>query len=197
MTEFSRRSMLATSVASAALSLAGCGGGPAPTTFDLSAPREGLKRSGGGRSAIVVAEPTTVSTLDSERIVVRAANAELTYLPKAQWSDRLPRLVQIRLIQTFENSGRAAVGRPGDKVAGTYQLLLDIRAFEIREVSRDAFVEIAVKLVNTSNGAVSNARLFASSAAAGSIDGPGSAQALDQALGRVLAEITGWAAAIG
>jgi cholesterol transport system auxiliary component len=195
MTELSRRSMLAMTVASAAL--AGCGGGPAPTTFDLSAPREGLRRSGSGRSAIIVSEPTAISTLDSERIVIRAANAELTYLPKAQWSDRLPRLVQNRLIQTFENSGRAAVGRPGDKVAGMYQLLLDIRAFEIREVSRDAFVEIAVKLVNASNGAVSNARLFASSASVGAIDGPGSSQALDQALRRVLADITAWAAAIG
>jgi cholesterol transport system auxiliary component len=195
MSDLSRRSILALAVAS--LSLAGCGGGPAPTTFDLSAPHEGLRRSGGGRRAIVVSEPTAVSTLDSERIVVRSANAELTYLPKAQWSDRLPRLVQTRLIQTFENSGRAAVGRPGDRLAGTYQLLLDIRAFEIREVSRDAFVEIAVKLVNASNGAVSNARLFASSSAVGAIDGPGASQALDKALGLVLADITGWAAAIG
>jgi cholesterol transport system auxiliary component len=193
MSDLSRRSMLAMAVAS----LAGCGGGPAPTTFDLSAPREGLRRSGGGRKTIVVSEPTAVSTLDSERIVVRSANAELTYLPKAQWSDRLPRLVQTRLIQTFENSGRAAVGRPGDRLSGTYQLLLDIRAFEIREATRDAFVEIAVKLVNASNGAVSNARLFASSSAVGAIDGPGASQALDKALGRVLADITGWAAAIG
>jgi cholesterol transport system auxiliary component len=197
MTEFSRRSVLAMTVASAALPLAGCGGGPAPTTFDLSAPREGLRRSGGGRNAIVVSEPTTVSTLDSERIVVRAANAELTYLPRAQWSDRLPRLVQTRLIQTFENSGRAAVGRPGDRLAGTYQLLLDIRSFEIRETTRDAFVELAVKLVNASNGAVSNARLFTASAAVGAIDGPGASQALDRALGRVLADITAWASAVG
>jgi cholesterol transport system auxiliary component len=196
MNEFSRRSMLTMIVASASLSLAGCGGGPAPTTFDLSAPREGLRRSG-GRRAIVVSEPSAVSTLDSERIVVRSANAELTYLPRAQWSDRLPRLVQTRLIQTFENTGRAAVGRPGDRLSGTYQLLLDIRAFEIREASRDAFVEIAVKLVNASNGAVSNARLFASSSAVGAIDGPGASQALDKALGRVLADITAWAAAIG
>jgi cholesterol transport system auxiliary component len=197
MSDWSRRSFLVIAAGSASLPLAGCGGGPAPTTFDLSAPREGLRRSAGGRRAIVVAEPTAVSTLDSERIVVRAANAELTYLPRAQWSDRLPKLVQTRLIQTFENSGRAAVGRPGDRLAGSYQLLLDIRAFEIREASRDAFVEVAVKLVNASSGSVSNARLFAAAAAVGAIDGAGASQALDQALGRVLADITTWAGAIG
>jgi cholesterol transport system auxiliary component len=197
MSDRSRRSFLVLAAGAASLSLAGCGGGPAPTTFDLSAPREGLRRSAGGRRAIVVAEPTAVSTLDSERIVVRAANAELTYLPRAQWSDRLPKLVQTRLIQTFENSGRAAVGRPGDRLAGAYQLLLDIRAFEIREASRDAFVEVAVKLVHASSGAVSNARLFAAASSVGAIDGAGAAQALDQALGRVLADITTWAGAIG
>jgi cholesterol transport system auxiliary component len=197
MSDWSRRSFLILVASATALPLAGCGGGPAPTTFDLSAPREGLRRIAGGRRAIVVAEPTAVSTLDSERIVVRASNAELTYLPRAQWSDRLPKLVQTRLIQTFENSGRAAVGRPGDRLAGSYQLLLDIRAFEIRETSRDAFVEVAVKLVNASTGAVSNARLFAAASAVGAIDGAGASQALDQALGRVLADITTWAGAIG
>ncbi len=197
MTDLSRRSFLQMAAATGALALAGCGGGPAPTTFDLSAPRDGLRRSAGSRGAIVVAEPTAVSTLDSERIVVRAANAELTYLARAQWSDRLPKLVQTRLIQTFENSGRAAVGRPGDRVAGTYQLLLDIRAFEIREAGRDAFVEIAAKLVNASTGAVSNARLFAAASPVGAIDGAGASRALDQSLGRVLADITAWAAAIG
>ncbi len=197
MSDWSRRSILGVALGAAITPLAGCGGGPAPTTFDLSAPREGLRRSTSGRRAIIVAEPTAVSTLDSERIVVRAANAELTYLPRAQWSDRLPRLVQTRLIQTFENSGRAAVGRPGDRLAGAYQLLLDIRAFEIREASREAVVEVAVKLVNAGTGAVSSARLFTATASVGAIDGAGASQALDQALAKVLADITAWAAAVG
>ena len=94
----------------AALPVAACGGGPAPSTFDLTAPRQGLRLTGSSRSVIVVAEPTAVFALDSERIVIRTSGGELTYLPRAQWSDRLPRLVQTRLIQTFENEiGRAHV----------------------------------------------------------------------------------------
>jgi cholesterol transport system auxiliary component len=183
-----RRLMLA----GGTLLLAGCGGGPAPVTYDLTAVREGLRRSAGGRS-IIVAEPSTIFALDSERIVVRAANGEITYLPRAQWSDRLPRLLQARLIQSFENAGRAAVGRPTDRLAGTTQLLIDIRSFEVREASRDAFVEVAAKLVANPSGRVANARLFGATAAVGAIDGQGATQALDRALASVIAQIVGWA----
>jgi cholesterol transport system auxiliary component len=185
----SRRTML---VGLAASSLAACGSGPAPATFDLTAPRQGLRASS-GRRVIVVAEPTAVFALDSERIVVRAASGELTYLPKAQWADRLPRLVQARLIQTFENTGRSAVGRPGDRLSGSYSLLTDIRAFEVRESTRDAYVEAACKLVGAGSGNLLTARLFSASVAVGAIEGAGVTQALDQALSRVMADITGWA----
>jgi cholesterol transport system auxiliary component len=193
MTPPDRRLFLASAGAAAALLLAGCGSGPAPTTFDLSAPRGAQRRLGGGGRAIVVQEPTTIAALDSERIVVRAASGELTYLPRAQWSDRLPRLMQARLIQTFENRGRAAVGRPGDRLSGDYQLLIDIRSFEVREASRDAYVEVAAKLVGATSGNVSTARLFSAATPVGAIDGAGATQALDQSLARVMTDIASWA----
>jgi cholesterol transport system auxiliary component len=185
-----RRRLLAGGAA--ALGLAGCGGGPAPTTYDLAAVRDGLRRSRGG-AIIIVAEPTTISALDSERIVVRSAQGEIAYLPRAQWADRLPRLVQARLIQSFENAGRATVGRPGDRLAGASQLLVDIRSFEVREASRDAVVEVAAKLVGSASGRVANARLFGASAPVGAIDGQGATRALDQALAGVIRQIVGWA----
>jgi cholesterol transport system auxiliary component len=187
-----RRRLMAGGAGAAALALAGCGGGPAPVTYDLTAVRQGLRRSGAG-AAIIVVEPTTIFALDSERIVVRAANGEITYLPRAQWSDRLPRLVQARLIQSFENAGRSTVGRPIDRIAGTSQLLIDIRSFEVREGSRDAFVEVAAKLVSSGSGRVSSARLFSASSAVGGIDGPGASQALDRALASVIGQIVAWA----
>lgn len=191
----SRRSFLTLANASAALVVAGCGGA-APTTFDLTAPRSGAGFGRGNARALVVPEPSTIFALDSERIVVRASGGELTYLPRAQWSDRLPRLIQTRLIQTFENRGRVAVGRPTDRLVGTSQLLLDIRAFEVREGSRDAVIELAAKLVNATTGRVIAARLFTASSPVGSIDGAGVSQALDQALARVLGEITQWAGSL-
>ncbi len=184
-------------LAGASALLAGCGGGPPPSTFDLSAPRGAARGLSGGSRAIVVQEPSAIAALDSERIVVRAASGELTYLPRAQWADRLPRLVQARLIQTFENRGRAAVGRPTDRIVGDVQLIVDIRNFEVREASRDAYVEVAAKIVGGTSGNVATARLFSASAPVGTIDGAGATAALDQALARVLLDVTGWAGAGG
>ncbi len=192
MTRPDRRLFL---LAGASTLLSACGGGPPPSTFDLSAPRGAVRRLSGGSRAIVVQEPSAIAALDSERIVVRAAGGELTYLPRAQWADRLPRLVQARLIQTFENRGRAAVGRPTDRIIGDVQLIVDIRNFEVREASRDAYVEVAAKIVGGASGNVATARLFSASAPVGAIDGAGATAALDQALARVLLDVTGWAGA--
>jgi cholesterol transport system auxiliary component len=189
--DLTKRRLLAGAGATLAASLAGCGGGPAPVTYDLTAVRMPARRSGGG-NGLVVPEPTAIFALDSERIVVRAANGEITYLPRAQWSDRLPRLLQARLVQTFENAGRAAVGRPVDRLAGTTQLVIDIRTFEVRESSREAVVELAVKRVDSGSGRLVNARLFGATAAVSAIDGLGATAALDQALASVLGQIVGW-----
>jgi cholesterol transport system auxiliary component len=85
------------------------------------------------------------------------------------------------------------VGRPGDRLQGSYQLLVDIRSFEVREVTRDAFVECAAKLANAS-GRVVSARMFAASTPVGAIDGAGVTAALDAALQQVMREMTAWAA---
>ncbi len=186
-----RHVLVALGLGSAAL-LPGCGS-PAPVTYDLSAATVGLRRSD-GRQVIIVVEPTAVFALDSERIMVRSKSGEITYLPRAQWSDRLPRLVQTRLVQTFENAGRVAVARPGDKLLGAFQLVLDMRAFEIRETSREAVVEIAAKLVNAASGSIRTARIFTAASPVVTIDGAGAAASLDQALAKVMSDLTGWAA---
>jgi cholesterol transport system auxiliary component len=118
-------------LAGLALVLAGCGGGAPAETFDLSAARE--IRRGAVSGQLVVAEPTGLQFYDSDRIVVRDG-AAITYLKGAQWSDRLPKLVQARLVQSFENVMRVgAVGRTGERIAADRQINIEIRAFEIEK----------------------------------------------------------------
>ncbi len=173
--------------------LAGCGGGATPTTFDLSAP-SGFGRVGGSRAALIVAEPTTVQTLDSDRIIVKDSAGALSFLGGGQWADRVPRLVQTRLIQTFENGSRlGAVARPGERIVPDLQLNTDIRSFNIDAASGAAVVEITAKLVGDRTGKVQRARLFQARVPASASDGPAAAQALDRALSQVLIEIVRWA----
>jgi len=189
---FSRARAASVAVA-VALVLAGCGGGSAPTTYDLSAPQD-FGRVGGSRSALIVAEPTTVQALDSDRLIVKDSAGALSFVGGAQWADRVPKLVQARLIQTFENGSRiGAVSRPGERMVPDVQLNTDIRSFNIDAASGQAVVEIAAKLVGDRSGKIQRARMFTARIPAGAADGAGAARALDQALSQVLIEIVRWA----
>jgi cholesterol transport system auxiliary component len=173
--------------------LAACSGTPQRTTFDLTAPGD-VARVGGSRAQLVVNEPTTVQAIDSDRILVRDAGA-LSYLPDAQWADRLPKLFQVRLIQTFENASRLGrVGRPGDRVIADLALNADIRSFGIEAASAQAVVEVTVRIVSDRTGRVSAARGFVSRIPVGSVTGPVAAKALDEAMSQVLRDIVRWAA---
>lgn len=106
----------------------------------------------------------------------------------------MPKLVQTRLIQTFENGGRlASVARPGERIVPETQLNTDIRSFNIDTAAGAAVVEITAKLVGDRTGRVQRARLFSARVPASGGDGGAAAQALDRALSQVLVEIVRWA----
>ena len=171
--------------------LAGCGGSP-PATFDLTAPVAGI----GGRAArgqIVVTEPNAISPVDGDRIVVRTGPEAVAFLSGAQWAERLPRLVQTRLIQTFEN-GRSlrSVGRPGDKMVADSSLNSEIRRFEINVMTGLAEVEVSAKLVGERSGRIIAAKIFSAQSPGSASDGAAAASALDAALSQVLRQIVVW-----
>lgn len=190
---WARRTSAYAGIGVAMFALAACsGGGNAPQTFDLVAPRGAGLGIGGG--TIVVAEPLAITVYDSERMVVRTRENGVSYLPGAQWADRLPRLVQARLIQTFENGMRGArVGRPGDRLVAAYQLNTELRRFDILEDGRVADVTISAKLVDDRSGRIIRAQVFSAQAPAAAISGPEAATALDQAAGQVFQAIARWA----
>lgn len=169
--------------------LAACSSGPAPTTFDLSAPRSAV-RAGGVSGQVVVAEPVTIQTFEADRIIVKDGAGAVSFLGGAQWADRLPRLIQARLIQTFENASRLrAVSRPGDRVTADYQLNTEIRAFLIDAPAGEAVVELSVKLVDDRTGRIRAARVFSARTPVGAVDAGNAAQALDRSLSTVLLEV--------
>lgn len=179
------------------LPLAACAGlfsKGAPVTYDLTAVK-GARAFGSPRGQLIVAEPTALAILDSERIVARPAPAQVAYLADAQWSDRLPKLLQARIVQTFENASRLrAVGRPGERLMADYQLVTDIRAFNISAVAGAAEVEIAAKVVADRSGRIVAARVFRAVVPASATEGPAAVAAIDAAFGDVAIELVKWAA---
>ncbi|MCB4802866.1 cholesterol transport system auxiliary component [Methylobacterium brachiatum] len=172
--------------------LGGCGGGAAPLTFDLSALPSAGRPVSAGRS-IAVSEPVGIQPFEADRIIVRESGGALAFLGGGQWADRLPRLIQTRLLQSLENSGRLrSVSRPGDKVVADYQLISEIRAFDIQATTGEAVVDLSLKLVADGTGKVTAARIFTARVPVAKIDAGNGARALDQALTTVLADVVRW-----
>ena len=102
-----------------------------------------------------------IQPFEADRIIVREPGGALSFLGGGQWADRLPRLIQTRIIQSLENSGRlSSVSRPGDKIVSDYQLISEIRAFDIAAGSGEAVVDISAKIITEGTGKVIAARIF-------------------------------------
>ncbi len=177
------------------LALAACASAPVPT-FDLSAPN-GFKASGGSGQLIVVS-PTALAALDTEKIMVEPAPGQINYLPDAQWSDRLPALLQARTVQAFENGSKLRrVARPGDGISADYQLNLDVRTFGVQVLagSPDAVVELSAKVIGIASGKILAAQVFSARVPVSAMNGANVTAALDAASNKVLTDIVRWASA--
>lgn len=196
------RQIHAACVVVALVSMGACSGTPgagALPTYDLTAPSTAHASTaharGKPRGQLVVSEPSALSALDTDRIVVRAPGDQIAHLANAQWSDRLPRLLQSRIVEAFENTNRlSTVGTPADRLTADYQLVTDVRAFELSVVSAPvAQVEIAAKVVSDRDGRVVAARVFRASVPANSTDARDAAVALDEAFHQVTNDLVQWA----
>lgn len=175
------------------ISLTGCGTAAKNDTFDLTA-RASVEGPSVRNRQILIPTPTALKALDSEQIVVRTSPSEIQYLSRAQWSDRLPRLVQSRLIEAFESSGKfGGVGMPGQGLAIDYQVVTDIRSFEIVSAgTRSAVVEISAKILNDRNGTVRAQNVFRKAVPIAGAQNEAFVRALDSATAQVTGEIVDW-----
>jgi cholesterol transport system auxiliary component len=167
-------------------------------TYELSAPVTPVSGGRHTRRQVLVAEPSALKSLDSESIVIKPSAATIQYLKGAQWADRLPRVVQARLVETMQRSGRVGgVGIPGEGLAIDYQIIVDIRSFEIRLDGTDrAEVELYVKVLNDRNGVVRAGRLFSATAPVSGGSNDAFISALDRAFGSAATEIVVWTTSV-
>jgi cholesterol transport system auxiliary component len=183
---------------SLALFLSGCAlfGGSTPLdTYDLSAPAVTAARRS-HRLQILVAEPTAIKAFDDQNIVIKPSPGVIEYLKGAQWADRLPRVVQARLVEALQRSGRfAGVGKSGEGLAIDYQVIADIRAFDI-VASGNAHAEVSlyVRLLNDRNGVVKAQKLFTAAAPVTGTGNGALVKALDHAFDKAAADIVSWTA---
>ncbi|HET7681488.1 MAG TPA: ABC-type transport auxiliary lipoprotein family protein [Xanthobacteraceae bacterium] len=178
--------------------LTGSGPAPAPpVVYDLTAPRDypDIGRTPSGQ--ISVPEPTAVLLLDTQKILVWPSGAEGTTFSNARWSDNIPKLLQARIIQSFENANLLrSVVRPMDGLAASHQLLIDLRSFQLSlSPAPRAEVEFSAKILG-GDGKIVDGRVFRATVPALTTDALGAAAALDEAFRKTAVELVVWTAAI-
>ncbi len=183
----------ASALAAVAL-LAGCVAAPAPDNyaFGREAPSRALQPL---KRQLLVGEPAAVQPLDGDGLLVMTGG-RYSMLGGGRWSDRIPRLMQSRLVAAFESGGKA-VGRAGSGLNGDLVLGMDLRAFEIERTAETvAKISVSARIVDAQTGRILAARSFTASSPVGEVTASEAAAGLERAADLLMPQITRWAAGI-
>ena len=158
------------------------------STFDPALPRV--------RSQLVVETPESATGLQTSRIAVKQRPTTLDYYARSEWTDLAPRLVQTKLIESFENSGKiVAVGREGSGLRSDYVLKSELRHFEAQlyDTTKPKIrVVVNVKLVRMPAREIVANRSFERTHEIDKTDIDQLVEGFDEALGGALKRIVEW-----
>jgi len=171
-------------------SLAGCASGP-PATYEIfTASHAGSLKL--PSTSLVVTEPKASRALDSERMIVKEADGSISFVPDAQWSDRVPALVQTSLIKAIEANGYS-VSREGSGALADHVLASDITAFNLVPGSPDKIeLGLTMHLINAREGKLMASRSFSAEEAISSTKGADVVVGFNAAIATLMPTIARW-----
>ncbi len=169
------------------------GGTPAQkTTFDLRAPQNLGPASKTIKGQLAIPEPTAVAMLETQRFLFSPAK-DYPGFADALWADSIPKLLQARLIESFENYDIAhAPLRTTDIGQADFQLVIDVRRFRIATDSAPmAEIGMSARIVDK-NGKVIASRLFEDAERFDKVEPQAAVAAFNDAFGRIGKDMIGW-----
>lgn len=165
---------------------------PAKITYDLRAlPNQGAAGKTVG-AQWTIPEPTAVAMLETQRFLFSPPQ-DVPGFAEAMWADSLPKLLQARLIESFENYDLVhAPLRMADVAQTEFQLLIDVRRFRIAVDSKPAAeIALSARIVDK-NGKIVAARLFEESEKFDQVAPPEAVAAFSDAFGRIAKDVIAW-----
>ncbi|MFZ2159525.1 MAG: MlaD family protein [Bradyrhizobium sp.] len=169
------------------------GGTPAQKiTYDLRAPQNLGPAGKTLKGQLAIPEPTAVAMLETQRMLFSPAK-EYPGFADVLWADSIPKLLQARLIESFENYDIAhAPLRTSDIGQTDFQLLIDVRRFRIAvDASPAAEIGLSARIVDK-NGKVIASRLFEEGQKFDKLEPPAAVAAFSDAFGRIAKDIIAW-----
>ena len=140
-------------------------GGASPArkiTYDLRAARAAFpaRPARPSRAGIVIPEPTAVIKLDTQRFLF-SSDEEYPDFAEAMWADSIPKLLQAKLLESFENYDIAHAPRAQwMECRQTINFLIDVRRFQIT-IDPEPVADIGLSArILSKGGKVLAARLF-------------------------------------
>jgi phospholipid/cholesterol/gamma-HCH transport system substrate-binding protein len=172
------------------------GGEPAipKAVYDLTIPTDFASPKTPLKEQLVMPTPTAILLLNTQRFLLEP-NKELPGFVNAQWADSIPAMMQIKLIQSFENYDIAhAPLRSTDTPGANPQLLVDIRSFQINtDTELTAEIGFSARILNK-DGQVVASRLFQQRKKLDKPDPASAVAAFNDAFGSIATDLITWTA---
>ncbi len=170
------------------------GGGTQPQkiTYDLRAAQGFAAPEKTIKGQLVIPEPTAVAMLETQRMLFSPVK-DYPDFAEFLWADSIPKLLQAKLIESFENYDIAhAPLRSTDIGPADFQLLIDVRRFRIAvDLQAAAQIELSAKIVDK-NGKVVASHLFEQSQRIDKIEPQAAVAAFDDAFARMAKDVIAW-----
>jgi phospholipid/cholesterol/gamma-HCH transport system substrate-binding protein len=164
------------------------------TIYDLSIPSDFAAPKKPLKEQLVMPTPTAILLLNTQRFLLEP-NKELPGFANAQWADSIPAMLQVKLIQSFENYDVAhAPLRPTDTPGTNSQLLVDVRSFQINTGAElTAEIGFSARILNK-DGQVVASHLFQQRKTLDRPDPASAVAAFDDAFGSIATDLITWTA---
>jgi phospholipid/cholesterol/gamma-HCH transport system substrate-binding protein len=164
------------------------------TLYDLSLPSEFASPRTPLNEQLVMPTPTAILLLDTQRFLI-APNRDLPGFSNAQWADSIPKMLQAKLIQSFENYDVAhAPLRSTDNPGANPQLLVDVRSFQINtDPEPTAEIGFSARVLNK-EGQVVASHIFQQRRKLDKPDPASAVAAFNDAFASIATELITWTA---
>ncbi|HZD90440.1 MAG TPA: MlaD family protein, partial [Pseudolabrys sp.] len=103
-----------------------------PKTYDLAAATQFPPLNKTIKVQMAVPDVHAILAYDTQKILIRSKQGTFSEVADGRWADNLPKLMQAKLIESFENANLLGkVSRPFDALDAAYKLETSIRSFQI------------------------------------------------------------------
>jgi cholesterol transport system auxiliary component len=180
-----------------ASAVTGClGGGPPPRQFTLHPVTNFPRGLPPVKWSLVVDEPTAARQIDTSRIALMNGPFRVEYYAEVEWTDNAPAMVQLLLMQSFQNTGRLPVVAPTRQTLATdFLLLSNLRKFQVEEDASgnpEATVVIEATLLRMPRRTPVATRRFEKATPVGSKSTESITAAFDASLGDTMRRVVDW-----